>query len=154
SKKFKFVPGHNPKKTGRIRISAGKGDKQAELLHNEIQSQLFDYLVANYGHENVGTELDTGRGTAIDVVVKKGEAFRYYEIKTADTVKACIRQAIPQLLEYAYWNGDANAVEKLIIVSPHPITEEAEVYLSFLREQFGLPIRYLRFVAKGEAANG
>lgn len=99
-------------------------------------------LVEKYGKDYVGTEVDTGDGTAIDVVVKTDKFCWFYEIKTASSVKACIRQAIPQLLEYAFWRGASDRADRLIIVSQHVVTKEAEIYLKFLREKFHLEIHY------------
>jgi hypothetical protein len=137
---FAFKSGHRPRKTGTVGITAMPKDSTAELLHNAMQTKLYDLLVAKYGEGNVGTEIPTGSGTYIDAVVYEIRT-RFYEIKTADTVKGCIRQALPQLLEYAYWNEQVDPVW-LVIVGPCPITREAERYLAKLREKFGLPIEY------------
>lgn len=59
-----------------------------------------------------------------------------------------IRQALPQLLEYAYWQGDTKRADSLIIVSPKKITAKADAYLEFLRVQFKLNIHYLQFEPK------
>lgn len=139
---FAFTSGHRPRKTGKIGITAKAKDSSAELLHNAMQTKLYDSLVAKYGEEHVGTEVPTGSGTYIDVVASLASTgYLFYEIKTADTVKGCIRQALPQLLEYAYWNDEGDGVW-LVIVGPGPITREAERYLAKLREKFGLPIAY------------
>lgn len=144
SASFEFVPGHNAKKTGAVDVGGG-GPKTANLLHNDIQNKLFEKLCQQFGGDNVGSEISTGDGTSIDLVVKHTEQFTFYEIKTAHTVKACIRQAIPQLLEYAYWRGESDHVKRLVIVSPHPVTSEAEAYLKFLRESFTIPLEYEQF---------
>ncbi len=142
SSRFVFQPGHNNKKTGTVPVAPSKKGSTATLLHNQIQNALFAELVKEYGKDSVGTEVDTGQGTSIDVVVKTDRFCWFYEIKTADSVRACIRQAIPQLLEYAYWGGKDERADRLIIVSPLAITKEAEVYLNFLREKFQLEIYY------------
>ena len=138
---FQFVAGHNERKTGTVEKSAPNSSSTANLLHNEIQNSLYTELCEHYGEENVGTEIDTGYGTSIDVVVSKDGAFWFYEIKTASTVKACIRQALPQLLEYAYWPNEEKA-QRLIVVSQNSPTDEAETYLNHLRENFSIPIYY------------
>lgn len=56
--------------------------------------------------------------------------------------KACIRQAIPQLLEYAYWDCVSDKVDRLIVVGPVHLSTEAMTYLTFLREEFSIPIYY------------
>jgi hypothetical protein len=139
---FVFKSGHNPKKTGKVGVARSKRGTTADLLHNAMQTKLFTTLVQKYGPENVGTEVPTGADTSIDIVVKTKDFCWFYEIKTADTVKGCIRQGIPQLLEYAYWHGATDRADRLIIVGPAPITAEAARYLDLLRETFGLPIEY------------
>jgi hypothetical protein len=44
-------------------------------------------------------------GGRIDLVVRTGEGYEFYEIKTYGSARACIREAIGQLLEYAMWPG-------------------------------------------------
>lgn len=139
---FSFTKGHLPKKVGKVKITAPTTDFEADLLHNAMQTKLYDELVAIHGADCVGTENSSGSGTAIDLVVQTTEFRWFYEIKTADSVKACIRQAIPQLLEYAYWQCDATRADKLVIVGPRPITPEGASYLSFLRDTFDLQFYY------------
>jgi len=142
---FLFRPGHNEKKTGEIVVFPTTGATKANLLHNQIQNSLFIDLVKKYGEDYVGTEVPTGQGTSIDIVVKTDDFCWFYEIKTAKSVKTCIRQAIPQLLEYAYWDGKGDRANRLIIVSPLAITKEAEVYLNYLRNTFRLEIFYEQY---------
>ena len=139
---FKFQSGHTKKKTGSVSVKKSKKEITADLLHNNIQNELFIALKCQYGSACVGTENITGHRTAIDVVVKTSSFCWFYEIKTAESVKACIRQAIPQLLEYAYWHGNDDRADRLYIVSVHPISKQAETYLAFLRKRFGLEIYY------------
>lgn len=139
-----FVPGHTPKKTGTVPISASKPGSKAELLHNALQTALYEALAKEHGKDSVRTELPTGHGTSIDVVVKTAKSFWFYEIKVAKSLKACIRQAIPQLLEYAYWRADNTVADRLYIAATFAITKDAESFLSLLRERFKLPIYYVR----------
>lgn len=140
--KFEFRAGHNAKKTGVVVTAAAAQPQTATLLHNEIQNQMYTSLAAQYGKASVGTEVPTGDGTAIDVVVKTDQFCWFYEIKTGPSVRVCIRQAIPQLLEYAYWQADGNRADKLIIVSPLKLMPQAAAYLDFLRQRFKLGIYY------------
>lgn len=145
---FVFRNGHNNKKTGIVTVAPSKKESTVTLLHNEIQNSLYVDLVKEFGVDRVGTENDAGQGTAVDIVVKTDEFCWFYEIKTAMSVKTCIRQALPQLLEYAYWHGEDDRADRLIIVSPFPITKEAETYLSFLRKKFNLEIYYQQYELK------
>ena len=105
---------------------------------------MYEYLILDNSPENVSTENDTGSGTSVDVVLKDGEDFVFYEIKTAKTVKQSIRQALPQLMEYAYW-PDKDKASRLVVVSHLPTNAVAEKYLETLRDRFGIPIYYEQF---------
>lgn len=139
---FSFRPGHVPKKTGVVARSGGPPASKALLLHNQLQTQLYKTLVLKFGEASVGCEVPTGQGSYIDVVVKTEAFCWFYELKIAGTARACIRQATAQLLEYAYWTGKPDLVQKLIIVGTPEVTAGATRYLAFLRKQFGAPLYY------------
>jgi hypothetical protein len=93
------------------------------LRHNLLQQALYDRLVLKYGDKNVGTENVSGVGTRVDVVVKRKEEYWFYEIKTAHSPRACLREAVGQLLEYAFWPGGQLAT-RLIVIGETPIDRE------------------------------
>jgi hypothetical protein len=105
---FNFISGHTDRDVDSVTRSASKKSK-ARQLHNDIQNRLFAHLAAKLGAKSVGTEVPTGAGTNVDLATKVKEHVTFYEIKTASTVRACIRQALPQLLEYAYWPNESRA---------------------------------------------
>lgn len=143
SQPFSFSPGHRERATAPSTRS-GSASVQAEQLHNDLQNRLYRYLVQQLGAEYVGTENPTGGGTAIDLVTRKGGVVTFYEIKTGPTVRACIRQALPQLMEYAYWPEDRRA-DELVVVSHLPVTKDATRYVRHLRAEFDLPLSYRQF---------
>jgi hypothetical protein len=84
-----------------------------------------------------------------DVVVRRGERFWFYEIKTAMSAQACIREGLAQILKYSYWPG-AQEAERLVIVGEPSLDGDAERYLATLKERFSLPIEYQQIdLAKG-----
>lgn len=140
---FVFKPGHAERDVEPI-AKAGSAKGTANRLHNDIQNRLFKYLKDKLGPKHVGTENNTGSGTAIDVVTQYQGKTTFYEIKTGSTARACVRQALPQLLEYAFWPGEKRA-DELVIVSHLPATKDAVQYLDYLAREFGLPISYRQF---------
>lgn len=110
------------------------------LRHNHLQYRLYKELSEIYGEKNVGTEVNVN-GLSIDLVVKREHEYWFYEIKTASTVKACIRQAFGQIMEYSYWPGHKQAT-KLVIAGEPVATEDESEYLDFLRKEFNIPIEY------------
>jgi hypothetical protein len=139
---FQFKPGCSVK-PARTTGSLQERELDIALRHNELQRALHDHLASLYGAGEVGTEPDSAGGQ-VDVVVRRSQRFWFYEIKTAMSARACIRQALAQLLEYSYWPG-AQEADKLIIVGEAYLDIEAKLYLASLRERFGLPIEYEQF---------
>lgn len=140
---FHFKSGHVPRAKRATRTESRQAPKTAFLLHNELQTRLYEHLVEVYGEKSVGTELTGGYGS-VDVVLFSGEKLTFFELKTETSLRSCIRHALPQLLEYAYWPDEKRASD-LIIVSPNPITNQARRYMAYLRSEFRIPIHYQQF---------
>jgi hypothetical protein len=115
-----------------------------DLRHNIIQYALGEHLIEKYGKGSVCDELPTGNLTKIDLAVKDGEDYIYYEIKVAETAQHCIRQALGQLLEYSYWPG-ARRAKGLVIVGEPPCDAYARRYMKDLQKEFKLPVEYRQF---------
>jgi hypothetical protein len=148
-----------PPKSGAFNFQAGFSDKLAvttttlaerelniNLKHNVLQAALCRRLVSQFGRDNVADEHLSGLGTKIDVVLRrKHNEYWYFEIKTAASPRACLREALGQLLEYAYWPG-SNEAKRLIICGENPLDSDGEKYLRRLRQRFQLPIEYEQIV--------
>ena len=138
---FRFKPGCTIKKTSaQARKSADPVD--VSLRHNVLQEKLYQQLCKKYGKKNVGTEHPSGNGMRVDAVVKSGDDYFFYEIKTYSNARACIRDAIGQLLEYSFWPGGRNA-RKLVVVGEHKLCSDGKRYIKLLTDQFNLPLEYL-----------
>jgi hypothetical protein len=138
--RFDFRPGCTPKSSSTV---ASQAQKQLDmhLRHNELQAALYRRLIAEHGPENVGTELQSGVGTSVDLVVRRGHGYWFYEIKTAHSPRACLREAIGQLLEYAFWPG-AQEAARLIVVGETAMDDDGREYLRRLRQRFSFPLEY------------
>jgi hypothetical protein len=140
-----FSPGH------RTRSSVGAGRSRdviqsVVLRHNVLVKALYAELVDEHGGLMVGTEQASGLGGFVDAVVKRS-AQRYwiYEVKVAATASDAIRQALGQLLEYAYRPGAWNP-ERMYVVGEPAIDARSRRFLARLRDDFGLPIEYRRVI--------
>ena len=114
------------------------------MIRRPPRSTLFPYTTlfrSRYGKENVGDEQQSGVGTKVDVVVRRRKGYWFYEIKTANSPRICLRQAIGQLLEYAFW-PPTKEVARLIVVGQSAIDKDGREYLRRLNERFSLPIEY------------
>jgi hypothetical protein len=140
SSEFSFRCGHTPA-TDKKRLVYGQHDRDVNNHHNHIQTQLFAKLCKKYGSENVGTENNTGAGSRVDLVVRRGKKYDLYELKIGPSLQACVREAVGQLLEYRHSIGHSK-VARLVIVSPHTPDQEVDSYLEFMRNEHAIPIHY------------
>jgi hypothetical protein len=138
---FQFRPGL-VERAPATTASLAERELNITLKHNLLQAALCRRLVAEHGPENVRGEQPSGLGTMIDVVLRRSpDEYWYYEIKTALSPRACVREALGQLLEYAYWPG-AREASRLIICGESPLDDDGQKYVDELRRRFQLPISY------------
>jgi len=141
---FSFRAGHSPSKEGKSARRKTPENVEADLTHNMLQSKLYEFLSEKYGSENVGTEQPSGIGAnSIDIVVKIADETTFFELKTNTSLRLSIREALPQLLEYAYWPSDTRC-SKLVIVAEAAVTQDAIDFLRKLRADFSIPVHYAR----------
>jgi hypothetical protein len=105
---FCFQPGCTTK-PGRTTSNVAERQLDVDLQHNRLQQALYRVLSREFGPEAVGTELPSGTGGRVDAVVRQGGDYWFYEIKTALSARACVREALAQLLDYSYWPGGQEA---------------------------------------------
>lgn len=137
---FNFKAGAS-KKVKTAKATLPEKELDLDLRHNLLQEALYQRLASKHGKENVRTEQPSGVGTLIDIVVEMKDEYWFYEIKTALTPRACLREAIGQLLEYGFWPGAQEPV-RFIVVGECPLDQDGQEYLSRLRKRFSLPIEY------------
>jgi len=137
---FNFRP-RRSKKVTTAKATLPEKELDLDLRHNLLQDALYQRLAAKYGKDNVRTEQPSGVGTLIDIVVKIQDEYWFYEIKAALTPRACLREAIGQLLEYGFWPG-AQEPARFIVVGESTLDKDGQEYLSRLRKRFSLPIEY------------
>ncbi|MFL6604448.1 MAG: hypothetical protein ACJ8R9_24370 [Steroidobacteraceae bacterium] len=108
------------------------------LRHKRLQKVLHSCLSEEYGAANVRTE--TG---GIDAITRHKKEFSFYELKTACSVRLCVREALGQLLEYAYW-PTAERAQELVVVGEATVDPDTIHFLELLRKKFRLPLYYRR----------
>lgn len=112
-----------------------------DARHTYLQEKLYDNLVSTFGEEAVGLENQIN-GNRIDIVVEIAKnRYLFYEVKTGSSAKSCIRQAMGQLFEYAFWNNpefDAS----LIIAGEFEMDKITSDYIRLLKNKFNIPISY------------
>jgi len=149
---FDFGPDQDddtdPEKNPVKKTSYFRQQKQIEIshLHHEISTKLVNYLKNKFGKYNVKKEKNAGYGAnKIDVVVRNGSSYIFYEIKTFPTLKNSIREAIGQLIEYSMWTNRNEAKELIVVTQPQHDYKEVKEYFQHLRTTLNLPIYYQSF---------
>lgn len=147
---FVSVPNYKcnpiPKKRKREAGMREYDDKEYSDIHCRIQKGLAEELLNN--NFEVFTESPHGNGKSlIDIVATKSDKTIYYEIKPYNTARACIREALGQLMEYWYYvkKEDFPFASELIIVGPADVTYADISFIQKLREKHGIPLDYRMF---------
>ena len=116
-------------------------ERDIALRHNGLQYTLYEALCKEYGKENVKSPYRLSYAGEVDVAVCYGGNMIFFEIKTAPYAKSALREAVGQILEYAYW-PNANRASELVVVAEAKPTKETKQYLDNLRRRFGLRLSY------------
>jgi hypothetical protein len=143
--RFRFRPGVT-ERSPTATASLAERELNLNLKHNILQAALCRKLISEFGAENVADEHPSNLGTKIDVVLRRAaDQFWYYEIKTSPSPRGCLREALGQLLEYAYWPG-AQEADRLIICGESSLDDAGATYLDSLKRRFWLPIEYQQII--------
>ena len=118
-------------------------ETEVSYRHRQIQTALKRELVEEGAQ--VGTEHADGNGRFVDLVACRNGQIEFYEIKTNPIPRLCVREAIGQLLEYAYWGG-ATGPALLCVVGSQPADSATNAYIEVLRSRFSIPICYRQTV--------
>lgn len=128
------------KKTGAVKVKAS--DYIMTFQHNKLSNAMVDYL-KTHGYQKVKAE-----DSYVDISCEDSVGIKiFFELKTAQTVKAAIREAIGQLLEYNHYPNN-NKADKLIIVTAHEPEKDDMQYLMGLRTIYHIPVYYQQFDMK------
>jgi hypothetical protein len=117
-----------------------RGTKPIEYTpeHGKMQAKLMAELTAQYGASHVLREQDF-----VDVRVETDQELIYFEIKTDLDPRAVIRQALGQVLEYAYHPvRTGRRPTSLVIVGRTELNSDDEAYVQALCNEFHLPLSY------------
>lgn len=144
-KYIKALPGYQEfaetiqklKKTGSVTIKAS--EYIMTFQHNNLSNGMVAWLKKN-GYSDVKSEHDYVDISCRDPLDNK----ILFELKTAQTVKAAIREAIGQLMEYNHY-PNKNKADKLIIVTVLEPTKDDIQYLTGLRAIYHIPVFYQQF---------
>ncbi len=136
---FNFISG-KPKLPQNTTYNTTQQQININARHSFLQEKLYKKLISEYGEKNIGME-NYVNGKKIDLVLKTGNLYTFYEIKTSNSAKQCIREALGQILEYAYFDAQKYA-DEIVIAGEYPIDSQTKNYLNYLNTEFNLPLKY------------
>jgi hypothetical protein len=139
------------KTTGWARATLKERTLNIFLRHNEMQNRLKAQLDAVGGIRAV-LEVPLGL-RAIDIVADTGGELWFYEVKTAGSVRQCLREAIGQLLEYAFWPGATRPARLIVVGEPLP-TKESDAYLEVLNASLPVRLEYHQLALNSRGPSG
>lgn len=106
--------------------------------HARMQAKLLATLKTEFPSARIVREEDF-----IDVSVHTGSELILFEIKSDLEPRLVIRQALGQILEYAFHPQHEHTLQvRLVIVGRCPLTADDKCYLDHLRNTFSLPLEY------------
>lgn len=152
SNPFIFTPGKRLiKKDGHERISNPRTSTIVGV-HNKLCKHLEAYLAPEYSvlKKNLSIERTLFGGNIADVVLKESNgSYRIIEIKTSNNTRYNIREALGQLIDYAYWYHDCKIVE-LIIASPSVLSKSHQKYLERVKNAINIKVSYWEYVPNSD----
>ena len=113
---------------------------KAEATEARMENELKEILKRRFGKGTVEAQRDF-----VDLTLTTAERCVLIEIKASEQARRAIRDALGQLLGYAYQKRHGQHAE-LIIVGRGILTPETRRYLDYLRSRFRLDITYCRYV--------
>lgn len=113
----------------------GSSGGVANQYHNELQNDLYERLSASYP-EQVFMEKDF-----VDISVNLDDRKLLYEVKSDNSPIRCIREALGQLLQYAYKDESKKPVELIVYGKNKPDTR-CETFIKYIQSILKVPFRY------------
>jgi hypothetical protein len=127
-------------RVGVVRRSAVKATSM-DLAHKQLQHDLYLLLARRYGKSAVIKEDDFA-----DIKVKQDGEITVIEVKTDPRPMRAVREALGQLLEYAFvCASKGQKVGRLLVAAPGELDDRDRLYVEHLRSERGLPLDYLCF---------
>lgn len=124
---------------------------EMRFLHKEISDKLHWHFAKIHGQDKVKTNVRAGYGcNEVDMIIERNDeeikGLVFYEIKTYDSLRLSIREALGQILEYAMWPDNNKAAKFVIVTQPCPNEVAAvKMYFENLRTTLNLNIYYQYF---------
>ena len=118
------------------RRAIGKTKVQQE--HNALQNHIYTLLEKRWGKPAVSLEDEY-----VDIKCRAGSKLHLIEVKSDPRARVALREAIGQLLDYAFFAPlKGGGVPVLHVAAPGPCTDDVRTYLATVRTRVGLVVKY------------
>jgi hypothetical protein len=122
-------------------VRKGTGTVIANPIEKIMQKEICEYLKERYGSEKVEAERDF-----VDIKVQRPEGIALIELKASASALRAIRTALGQVLEYAFFHPEWRSHPlELVIVGQGPFNDESRKCIEWLRKEYHLPVRYIKY---------
>ena len=124
-------------------VNAIGGKSKVKRPHTQIVDDLYDYLfkVNKINEAQLSKEKTKVGSATIDLVIQETEGYHIFEAKTRSTGLKNIREALGQILEYAYLDQSIK-IKQLTIVGPANLDEVEMEYFKKIKSLFKIPLDY------------
>lgn len=112
---------------------------KVNLVHNRIQNRFMKYLLKSYPND-----INTGERNRIDARRETNTEIIIYEIKPFESVYACIRDGIGQLLDYSH-QQNSKKEKRIIIVGPNEPEQLDIDFINAIKNVLQIPFSYIAF---------
>ncbi len=116
-------------------------------LHSDITDDLINYLRPDYTvlKKNLSVEICEFGANKADVVLKeKNNSYTIIEVKTSSNARKNIREALGQLLDYAYWYNNFK-INSLIIIAPSALNVSEKEAFVRLKAALNVNLQYWQY---------
>jgi hypothetical protein len=118
--------------------------REIDLVHKRWQSELKGSLKKHLPEAKITVETKIG-DYWVDIVIDVGKIRILVELKTCSVVRQALREALSQLMEYAYRPPSGPRADILLIVCAGQEEAADREYMRMLRERFRIPVHYLQY---------
>lgn len=149
---FEFKSG---KSSNTVEYSKSTSAKSTKVIrrHGEITDDLYSYLRSlTYPDCDISVESTRIGSSIADVVLRLDEGYVLFEVKTSNAALKNIREALGQILEYAFLDKTIN-VKKLVIVGPAQLHSYEKDYLQRLKHIISVELEYWAYLPDSEIIN-
>lgn len=108
----------------------------ASQKHNLLQEALKKKLIVKFGKGSVKVEENY-----VDVKLITPSSITFYEVKSASYASDCIKDALGQLLSYAFSDSEKKK-KKIVVVGQYPPNENELMFIEFIKEILDIEFNY------------